>query len=131
MNHLYYFLAAQSGSIFDNISTDLISGLIASIATIITGYIVIRERILKSEIKLDNVYDYIDGRNELLNARIKELQDDILDFKEINKETSKSLAENTTAIRELKIVLTILQEQLLSTTQQYSSRKQIKKDQEV
>jgi hypothetical protein len=106
------YLLAASVSIFDNISTDLISGLIASIATIITGYIVIRERILKSEIKLDNIYDYIDGRNELLDSKIKELQQDIYDFKEINKEASKSLADNTAAIRELKFVLTILQEQL-------------------
>lgn len=113
-------------SIFDNISTDLISGVVASLATIITGYIVIRERILKSEIKLENVYDYIDQRNQLLDSKIKELQSDILDFKEINKEASKSLAENTAAIRELKFVLTILQEQL--SVQIIPQRKIAKKD---
>lgn len=119
-------LLNATSSIFDNISTDLISGLVASIATIITGYIVIRERILKSEIKLENIYDYIDGRNELLDSKIKELQQDIYDFKEINKEASKSLAENTAAIRELKFVLTILQEQLIPNNT--SIKRQTKKD---
>jgi H+/gluconate symporter-like permease len=119
-------LLAGTTSIFDNISTDLISGFIASIATIVTGYIVIRERILKSEIKLENVYDYIDGRNELLDSKIKELQEDISDFKEINKEASKSLSENTVAIRELKFVLTILQEQLGANN--HSLKKNIKRD---
>lgn len=122
-------LLAAPSSIFDNISTDLISGLIASIATIITGYIVIRERILKSEIKLENVYDYIDGRNELLDSKIKELQQDIYDFKEINREASKSLAENTAAIRELKFVLTILQEQLIPNNP--NVKRQTKKDSDI
>lgn len=124
MENTLLILAAQT-SIFDNISTDLVSGLVASLATLITGYIVIRERILKSEIKLETVYDYIDQRNELLDTKIRELQLDILEFKEINKEASKSLAENTAAIRELKFVLTILQEQL---SVQISSRKSSKKE---
>lgn len=124
MENTLLILAAQT-SIFDNISTDLISGLVASLATLITGYIVIRERILKSEIKLETVYDYIDQRNELLDTKIRELQLDILEFKEINKEASKSLAENTAAIRELKFVLTILQEQL---SIQNNSRKSSKKE---
>jgi len=34
------------------------------------------------------------------------------DFKELNKETQKSLAEHTAAIRELKLVLELLREQI-------------------
>lgn len=114
------FLATSS--IFDNISSDLISALVATAVTVVTGYIVIRERILKTEIKIENIYNYIDGRNELFDAKVKDLQNDISDFKEINKEASKSLAENTAAIKELKFVLTVLQEQLSSSKNKKPSK---------
>jgi len=48
----------------------------------------------------------------LLENKIAELQKDILEFKQLNKETTNSLIENTAAIRELKAVLYILKEQL-------------------
>lgn len=95
-----------------NIGTDLIIGIGSALSTLVGGYMVIRERILKSEIKLENIYDYIDQRNELIDARIKNIEEDMHEFKEINKETTKSLTENTQAIRELKFVLTVLREQL-------------------
>jgi hypothetical protein len=99
-------------SIIQTLGGDIIVGIGASIATMIGGYVIVRERLLKNEIKIDNVYSYIDSRSELLESKIKDLASDIAEFKDLNKETTKSLSENTTAIRELKFVLNVLKDQL-------------------
>lgn len=82
------------------------------IVSIIGGYIIIRERILKTELKLTSMTDYIDRKNEIIENKIGELQADILEFKQLNKEMGKALAENTAAIHELRTVLDLLKEQL-------------------
>lgn len=97
---------------FSGISNDLLISIGTVIFSLISGYILIRERVLKIENKLESMNDYIDKKNEILDNKIKELQGDIFDFKILNKETSKSLIENTAAIRELKVVLDLLKEQL-------------------
>lgn len=98
-----------------SISSDFIIALISSAATLITGYILLRERLLKTELKLESVYDYIDNRNQITENRIKSLQDDLIEFKVVSKETTKSLAENTAAINELKIFLSIVTDKLAPT----------------
>jgi cell division protein FtsB len=102
----------EASNVFGSVNSDFIIALISSATTVITGYIILRERLLKTEVKLENVYDYIDNRNQVIENKIKELKDDISEFKDINKETAKSLAENTAAIKELKIVLNIVTEKL-------------------
>lgn len=99
-------------SLFANFSTDLLIAIVSSAASLVTAYIVMRERLLKIEVKLENVYEYIDNRNDLIDSKMKDLQEDIQDFKVLNKETTKSLAENTAAIQELKIVLKLVTEKL-------------------
>lgn len=80
--------------------------------SVVGGYIMIRERILKTELKIDATTNYIDRKNELIEKKIEELVGDINEFKQLNKDTTKSLIENTAAIRELKVVLDLLKEQL-------------------
>ncbi len=80
--------------------------------SVVGGYIMIRERILKTELKIDATTNYIDRKNELIEKKIEELVGDISEFKQLNKDTTKSLIENTAAIRELKVVLDLLKEQL-------------------
>lgn len=94
------------------LSNELLIALVSSAVTVITGYIVLRERLLKTEMKLENIYDYIDNRNTIIENKIKDLQTDLVEFKDINKESTKSLAENTAAINELKIVLKMVTERL-------------------
>jgi len=97
-----------------NLGVELIVSAIATIGTVITSYIIIRERIVKNELKIENIYEYINSRDQIRENEIKELKEDISDFKEINRETTKSLSENTAAIRELKFVLDILRDRLVN-----------------
>lgn len=102
----------QATGVLGVISNEVLIALLSSAATVITGYIILRERLLKTEMKLENIYDYIDNRNTIIENKLTGLQDDLIDFKDINKETAKSLAENTAAINELKIVLKMVTERL-------------------
>jgi hypothetical protein len=99
-------------NILSSLGTDVLISLGTVIVSIVGGYIIIRERILKTEMKIEAMTNYIDRKNEVLDNKIRDLQADILDFKQINKESSNSLIENTAAIRELKVVLDLLKEQL-------------------
>lgn len=97
---------------FSSLGSELIISVAAALVSLIGGYIIIRERILKTELKIETMTEYIDRKNEVLDNKIKELQNDMYDFKQLNKETSNSLIENTAAIRELKAVLELLKEHL-------------------
>lgn len=99
-------------NILQGVGNEILTSLGAAIISITGGYILIRERILKNEMKTNSMTNYIDSKYELLENRIGELQKDIAEFKELNKETSKALADNTMAIRELRVVLDMLKEQL-------------------
>lgn len=99
-------------NILSFIGNDLIFFAITYITTLVTGYIVLRERLVKTELKLENVYEYINNRNELLENKIKDLQGDLEEFKQINKEATKTLYENTVSVNELKIMLRIVSEKL-------------------
>lgn len=94
------------------VSNDLIISLLSSAATLVGSYFILRERVVKLEIKNQHTIEYIDNQISLLRGEIENIKDDISDFKELNKETTKSLIENTTAIRELKLVLELLREQI-------------------
>lgn len=94
------------------ISNDLLVSMATGLVSLVTGYILIRERILKTEIKLNTMTEYIDRKNELLEDKIKELHSDIQEFKELNKEMNKTLTDNTLAIRELRIVLDLIKQNL-------------------
>ena len=99
-------------NLFSGFGNDVLISVCTAVISLISGYIIIRERVLKTEMKLEAMTAYVDKKNELLDNKIKELQGDIFDFKVLNKETSNSLIENTAAIRELKVVLDLLKEQL-------------------
>lgn len=92
--------------ILNFISNEYVVAFISAIITFISGYIMIRERLLKTEMKLESVYDYINHRNIILENKIQELQNDLLENKEINKETRKLLSENATAINDLRLFIT-------------------------
>ncbi|MFT3908308.1 MAG: hypothetical protein QM737_02695 [Ferruginibacter sp.] len=94
------------------ISNEVLIALVSSSVTVVTGYIVLRERLLKTEMKLENVYDYIDNRNTITDNKLKAIEDDLQDMKELHKDASKSLAENTVAINELRVVLKMVTEKL-------------------
>ncbi|MEO6304654.1 MAG: hypothetical protein ABIP51_15950, partial [Bacteroidia bacterium] len=64
------------------------------------------------EFKLESIYDYIDNRNKITENKILDLQADIQEFKDLNKETTRSLSDNTAAIKELKVVLHLVTEKL-------------------
>lgn len=99
-------------SIFSSFGNDILISLVTALVSLVGGYIIIRERILKTELKLIGMTDYIDRKNELVENKMFALQEDIQEFKELNKETNKALADNTLAIRELKTVLDMLKSQL-------------------
>ena len=103
------FLISNLISMF---SSEVIISIVTAVISFVGGYIIIRERILKNELKIDSMSSYIDRKHEIINNKIKDLQEDIIEFKQLNKETSNSIIENTAAIRELKVVLDILKEQL-------------------
>lgn len=102
----------QANGVLGFISNEVLIALLSSAATVITGYIILRERLLKTEMKLENIYDYVDNRNTIIENKIKDVQGDLVEFKDMHKETAKSLAENTAAINELKIVLKMVTERL-------------------
>jgi cell division protein FtsB len=112
---MYFLQAPATTNFLSSFSSDFLVALLSSATTLVTGYMLLRERLLKTEYKLETVYDYIDNRNTIIENKIKDLQQDIQDFKDLNKDTSKSLAENTAAINELKIVLSIVTEKLTAT----------------
>lgn len=105
------FILLETG-IGSNYGSDIVIAAVTGLVSLVGGYIIIRERILKTEMRLNAMSDYVDRKSEILDNKIKAIHDDISDFKELNKETSKSLVENTAAIRELKLVLDLLKEQL-------------------
>lgn len=110
--------------ILSKLGDDFIPAVLASAGTLLTGYIITREKLLKNELKIDSVYELINNKDELFDNKIRELQQDITEFKEINRETSRSLTDNTSAIKELKAVLYILREQLLDSKDSgYHSKK--------
>lgn len=98
--------------ILASISNDFLLTIISSVTTLVTGYIILRERLVKTELKLNNLHDYINSRNELLETKMSGLREDLIEFKEINKdftirlnETTKTLNDSMGSIRELKILL--------------------------
>lgn len=99
-------------NIFSTIGNEVLLSVGSMVVSVISAYFIMRERIVKNEVKTDGIVNYIDRKNEVLDNKIKELQDDINEFKLLNKETSNSLIENTAAIRELRVVLDLLKEQL-------------------
>lgn len=107
---MFFLLAADPTSLMSKLSDEFLPAIIASAGTLLTGYIIIRERILKNEIKTEGIYEHLAQRDQLFDSKIKELQQDIVDSKEVNKEMAQSLNENTMAIRELKAVLSIIKE---------------------
>lgn len=100
------------GSFIDTLGDQVIIALVSCVICFVTGYIFVREKILKNELKTDQMTSYIDGHVKLLENKVLELQSDITDFKEINRDTARSLTENTVAIRELKSVMSMIKEQL-------------------
>lgn len=109
---MHFLTILSVGGLIDGIGDTIIAALISGAGGIITAYVFIREKLLKNETKNDQIVTYVDGKLQLFDNKILELQRDISDFKEINKETARSLTENTAAIRELKLVLNMLREQL-------------------
>jgi len=107
---MFFLLAADPTSLISKLSDEFLPAVIASAGTLLTGYIIIRERILKNEIKTEGIYEHLAQRDQLIENKIKELQMDIVESKEINKEMAQSLNENTIAIRELKAILGIIKE---------------------
>lgn len=99
-------------SILSNVGDDLLVSILTGVLSIATSFVLMRERVLKLEMKMDSMTEYVDRKNEVLDNKISELQDDIEEFKELNKETNKSLIENTAAIRELKMVLNLIREKI-------------------
>lgn len=121
-------------SILSSIDSNIIVALGSVVVSIVTAYIMIRERVLKTEMKITAMTDYIDrkhdlvkqnieadkllmnnsidGKNQLVKQSVDALRDDIGEFKELNIKTTETLAQNTIAIRELKAVLDLLKDQL-------------------
>ena len=82
-----------------------------------------RERILKTETEIGAITSYVDRKNDIIAKEIKELNKDFEEYKATNKESldelkginkdiTKSINDNTVAIRELKAVLDLLKDQL-------------------
>lgn len=110
-------------SLYSFFGSSIFISICSIIVSIVSAYILIRERVLKSEMRIDAMTDYIDRKNDLINKNIEnkndllkqtmfELKDDIQDFKQLNIKTSDTLNNNTIAIRELKAVLDLLKDQL-------------------
>lgn len=79
----------------------------------VTSYIVMRERILKTELKYEQLKQYIDGQYRLIDSKIIEIQKDIIDFKDLNKELTKSLNDTAGAMEKLSGILEILKDDLV------------------
>lgn len=93
--------------------TDEIIGIIVTIGiSMVTSYVFIREKLLKNELKNEQLKEYIDGNLRLVDSKIIDIQKDLIEFKELNRDTARSLQETTGAIRELKVVLEILKDDL-------------------
>lgn len=121
-------------NILSAINSNILVAICSAVVSIITAYIMIRERVLKTEMKINAMTDYIDRKNDIINNNIvntrdqmdkniesknalvqqgvNSLREDISDFKELNIRTTETLNQNTIAIRELKAVLDLLKDQL-------------------
>lgn len=106
------FTLLTIGNFIDNLGDQVVIALVTGLICVISAYFYTKEKILKAELKSEQVTNYIDNHVRLLDNKITEIQQQIIEFKEINKETTRSLAENTTAIRELKTVLNMLRDNL-------------------
>ena len=93
-------------------SNDIIISVITGFLSLVTAYILIRERILKTELEIKNIYNNNKRDNKIIDNKIKDLINDITDIKDIDKINMGSLQENASAIRELKVILNLLKEQL-------------------
>jgi len=100
------------GNFIDSIGPDLLIALGSIAFTIFGAYILMREKLLKNEIKTEQITQYIDNQITILENKIQDVEVDVMEFKDANKEITKSLSENTAAIRELKSVLNLLIKQL-------------------
>lgn len=94
------------------IGNDVLFFAISWVTSVLTGYILLRERLVKTEMKLENLYEYFNNRNELLDNKIKDLQNNLEETKAVNKEVTKKLNENTQSVNELKIILNVVNERL-------------------
>jgi len=110
---IYLHILLSIGGLIDSLDGETLVALCTGIGALVTGYVLMKEKLVKNELKTENILSYIDSKVELLTMEMNKMKEDIVDFKEINKETSKSLTENTSAVRELKIVLNMLKIQLL------------------
>jgi len=100
------------GNFIDTLGDQIVIALVSCVICLVSAYFYTKEKILENKLKTEQITSYIDSNIRLLDAKIIEIQQQIIEFKEVNKETSRSLAENTAAIRELKTVLNMLKEQL-------------------
>lgn len=104
----------QSNGIVEWLGSDVVFPIISSFVTLLGSYLILRERVVKLELKNSHLTEYINNEMKIVLAEVENIKEDIQDFKILNKETQKSLAENTSAIRELKLVLELLREQIKS-----------------
>ena len=102
----------EATGILSWLGSDAIFSIISSLLTLAGSYFILRERVVKLEIRNAHLTEYIDNQAKVLQNELNNVKEDIQDFKELNKETQKSLVENTAAIRELKLVLELLREQI-------------------
>ncbi len=86
--------------------------LFSSFISLVGAYFILRERIVKMEIKNAHITEYIDSHISMLKNDLNNVKEDINDFKQLNKETAKSLIDNTAAIKELKLVLDMISRQI-------------------
>lgn len=100
------------GNFIDSLGDQIVIAIISAIVCLVTAYFYTKEKILKVESKTEQMTAYIDNNIRLIETKITNINTELNEFKEVNRETSRSLAENTGAIRELKTVLNMLKEQL-------------------
>lgn len=114
---LLYLLHRDSFDLLTNIfgiDGDSLMAIVTIAGGILASYILMKEKLVKNEVKSEQLLNYIDSKVELLTSELNKVKEDIVEFKEINKETSKSLIDNAAAIRELKVVLNIFKNQFIS-----------------
>lgn len=126
----FNFFILSVSNLLTSLDGDTLVAIITGLGGLITAYVLMKEKLVKNELKTENVISYIDSKIEVLTTEMNQMKKDIVEFKEINKETSRSMIENTSAVRELKLVLSMLRIQLYRDNKNIIIPKNVKDEKE-
>ena len=97
---------------FSHLSIELFSFLFTIVVTLIGAWVMIKDRITKLEVQNESDKELVEAKLNAINIQILHIQTEQAEGRIAYKEMMKTMNENTTAIRELSIILENLKEKI-------------------